>query len=453
MNELIDLLSSNEPAISAAVGIVTLLAACWGALLMLWPTRRDSPVRDSVKKQSVWSVLVNRGVNYRDELIDQIAGRTLNACLMVVMASSLTLVLLGLTGQSVGISITNLVVFVAAVIAYNLHIAGYAQASRWLLIGTGVSFWVMSMLMMGPRVGLEYCMGAVLLLPLLLFHERQWRQVVSACVLIVLSLPVALAIEPVVSQVWPFNEVEVPEGYYYVNVVVISVLVFATLFSFNVSADFSFYQLEDRQQKASELLHSLLPAYIAEKMRGDGETVARWHSEATVLFATVTGFENLYKKLSAVQLLELLRDVFEQFDALVAEHGVEKINTLGTNYVAACGIDPSMRSTPEDLARVALGMRKAIERLSADVDHNFGLRVGMSTGEVVSGVIGEDRPCFDIWGGTVELAHSIQMEESTSDIIVSDSTYWRLKKSFVFLGGGGLDGAHRLQTEIDTLSS
>jgi class 3 adenylate cyclase len=225
------------------------------------------------------------------------------------------------------------------------------------------------------------------------------------------------------------------------------VLVFLALSFYNRSADASFRQLEDQEQKSQELIHALLPAYIAEKMARRGANVADWHSEASVLFATVTGFDQLYQRVSAVQLVELLRQVFEEFDELVQEHGVEKINTLGTNYVAATGIDTSRSASSEQLARVAIGMRRVVEQLSATVDHPFGLRIGISTGDVVSGVIGEERPSFDIWGRTVELANTIRDDAANNTIVVNEAAYWRLKKAFRFQKNTKSDGSFLLLEE------
>ena len=294
---------------------------------------------------------------------------------------------------------------------------------------------------MGTRVGLEYCLGGVLLVPLLVFEKGQERQMYAAATLALASLPLTVAAESQVSEIWPFNTASPPPLYYLVNAVLLAFLVFFALYFYNRSADASFRELEDQEQKTSELIHALLPAYIAEKMAAQGSNVADWHSEGSVLFATVTGFERLYKRVSAVQLVELLRQLFEEFDELVEGQGVEKINTLGTNYVAATGIDASRSATTTNLARVALGMRSVVERLSETVDHPFGVRIGLSTGDVVSGVVGDERPCFDIWGQTVELANTMREAAANDTIVVNEAAYWRLKSAFSFEASSGAEGA------------
>lgn len=442
MNSLLQALEANEPTISAAVGLLTLAAACWGAIqLALLPmlaalSTDETPDQEAgspSKKFKLWASLVDRGVDPRADLMDQISARTLNASLLSLIATTLLLTLAALLiDEVVVMSVINLALFLTTIAAYNLQAAGLRTLARWTLIVSLTVYWTLNIVLMGPGIGLEYCLGGLLLLPLLLFEKTQNRQMWGASAMILLSLPAALAVEVRLRDTWPFNALDAPAGYYYGNAVVLAALVYLALYFFNRSADSSFKQLEDQEQKSAELLHSMLPAYIAEKVVKRGSAVADWHSEASVLFATVTGFETLYKRVSAVQLVEIVKQVFEEFDQLVDERNVEKINTLGTHYVAATGLDPTRVASCAMLAHVALGMRETIKGLSANLDHQFGVRIGISTGDVLSGVIGSAQPSLDIWGSTVELANTMRNDAITDTIVVNEAAYWRLKKAFSF---------------------
>lgn len=457
MNELLGSLEANEPTISAIVGLLTIGAALWGVVqLAIYPMLDSARARRTeagtelaaVPEFRLWTSLINRGVDPRAELIEQISRRTLNACLIAVVTVALLLLLLSLSVDNIALSIVSLFLFLTCIVAYNVHARGHPGIARWVFILAITVHWNLNILLMGTRVGLEYCLGGVLLLPLLLFEKEQARQMYAAAALIVVSLPIAIALEGQVATSWPFNSVDPPGLYYHVNSVVLAILVFLALLFYNRSADASFRELEDQEQKTAELIHALVPAYIAQKMPARGSTVADWHSEASVLFTTVIGFDPLYKRVSAVQLVELLRQVFEEFDELVEAHDVEKINTLGTNYVAATGIDPDREASTEQLARVAIAMRGVVERLSLAVDHPFSLRIGISTGDVVSGVIGDERPSFDIWGRTVELANAMRDDAANNTIVVGEATYWRLKQAFRFDKQTGHEGSFLLLDEL-----
>ena len=147
--------------------------------------------------------------------------------------------------------------------------------------------------------------------------------------------------------------------------------------------------------------------------------------------------------------MELLSQVFVEFDHLVTAHGVDKVNTLGTNYVVATGIGPDESPNHHQLAEVALGMREIVSNLSTAVNHPFRLRIGICTGDVVSGVIGESRPSFDIWGETVELANSMRDAAVDGTIVVNEAARWRLRDGFELEELSGDAPGYLLKRKVD----
>jgi class 3 adenylate cyclase len=124
--------------------------------------------------------------------------------------------------------------------------------------------------------------------------------------------------------------------------------------------------------------------------------------------------------------------VFREFDELAGELGVDKVNTLGTNYIAATGIDPARPAQHAAVARLALGMGAIVTRLSDTLQHDFSFSAGLSTGDVVSGVIGTSLPSFDIWGKTVETADALRERGAAPSIVVNEAAFWRLRGDFDF---------------------
>jgi class 3 adenylate cyclase len=439
LNSLLGFLEANEPFISAAVGLLTLAAAVFGAfklaLLPLLASLRAGTGGGAAAsgRFRLWASLVDRGLDPRADLIEQVSLRTFNGCAMLIITATLLwLVITLLTGDILILCVVNFAAFLLAITAYNLQAAGFADSARWLLIVDCAFYWASNIAVMGTMIGLEYFLGGLLILPLLLFGREKPSQLYAALVFLALTFPGALLLEGTLDYTLPPAYAGITTSYYYVNAVVLAALVVLLISSYNGSADESFRELEDQKQKSDELIHSVLPAYIAEKMAADEANVADWHSEASVLFATVHGFDSLYQRVSAVQLVEILSQLFGEFDDLVAREGVEKINTLGTNYVAATGIDPTRATDHAGLARVALGMREIVERLSRTAEHPFSLSAGLSTGDVVSGVIGASRPTFDIWGKTVELANALRDRKLSSALVVNEAAYWRLRGTFDF---------------------
>ena len=439
MPDMLAFLQNNEPTISAIVGLMTLIAAAWGfiqlALLPLVRSLRFSSgeereVADTSLRLNLFSTLLDNGLNPISELDEQIAVRTLNLCLLIVVVFALGWLVVTLSSpETVILTIVNFSVFLIAVVAYNFQTAGAHTMARWLFLIDIAFYWVTTIVVMGPMNGLEYFLAALLILPLILFRREEKRQQFTAVVLMVAALILALYLQGVLPI-----EVDTSQNFvifgYYVNAVFLGVIVCISLNFYSNSAANSFLELEDQKLKSDALVRSILPDYIAEKLANHETTVADWHKEATVLFATVYGFETLYQRVSAVQLVELLSQVFVEFDHIVTARGVDKVNTLGTNYVAATGIDASEEADHVGVAEVALEMEEVVRLLSETVDHHFSLRIGICTGPVVSGVIGEARPSFDIWGQTVELAHSMRDAAMDNTIVVNDAANWRLRSHF-----------------------
>ncbi|MEE4277594.1 MAG: adenylate/guanylate cyclase domain-containing protein, partial [Halieaceae bacterium] len=437
----LQILETNEPRISAAVGILTLMAMLWGAtqlaLMPLLAALRAAPEAADPSSRStnfrLWASLLDRGVSHEADLAQQVMVRTFNACALLIVVIALCGLVATLRSPGVlPLTVLNFTVFLLAVVAYNLQSGGLLHPARWLLVGTVCLWWGASILLMGKGVGLEYFLAGIVLMPLLLFDREEPRAHRLALLALIATLPLALLVLELLGREPGPSYAAIAPAYYYSNAAFLAGIVVMALYYYNRAADESFRLLEDQKAQADALIKRALPAYIVDKVGSDAPLVADWHSEATVLVATVHGFEGLYQRVSAVQLVEILGQIFGEFDELADHLGVEKVNTLGTNYIAATGIDPEREAQHLAIARLALGMSEIVERLSRAVEHEFSLSAGLSTGDVVSGVIGRSRPSFDIWGRTVEAASAMCERRRGSCVVVNEAAHWRLRRHFDF---------------------
>ncbi len=178
---------------------------------------------------------------------------------------------------------------------------------------------------------------------------------------------------------------------------------------------------------------------IADRLRDGEKSIAEAVGEATVLFSDLSGFTQLTKRLSPSHLVEILSDIFTALDGIADEKGVEKVKTIGDNYMVVGGVrNPSSRSA-EAVAEFAIEAMNAIDNYALEHDLPLKIRVGMATGSVVSGVIGTKVPIFDLWGETVNLASRLESHGIESAIQVSESTYWRLHRDYEFENRGEIE--------------
>ncbi|MEM7700378.1 MAG: adenylate/guanylate cyclase domain-containing protein [Pseudomonadota bacterium] len=183
--------------------------------------------------------------------------------------------------------------------------------------------------------------------------------------------------------------------------------------------------LEAERAKTEELLHNVLPKSVAARLRA-GEVIADSFGDVSVIFVDIVGFSKLARKLSPGHLVKMLNSVFSIADACAAEHGVEKVKTIGDAYLAVVG---GTSSTTHD-AHVAIAFARdlivEIQRYAKQARLDVNVRVGIHTGPVVGGVIGEQRMAYDYWGDTMNTASRIEGVALPGGIAVSESTYFEV---------------------------
>jgi class 3 adenylate cyclase len=191
-------------------------------------------------------------------------------------------------------------------------------------------------------------------------------------------------------------------------------------------------QLGAEQEKSERLLLNILPKAIAARMKKGETNIADSHADATVLLADLVGFTSLSAHIDPGQIVQLLNEVFSAFDCLVEKHGLEKIKTMGDAYMVAGGISISRSDHAEAIAELAINLREEMVRLNHQYDTSIRLRIGISTGPVIAGVIGRKKFAYDVWGETVNLACRLESTAEAGKIQISESTYERLKEIYQF---------------------
>jgi adenylate cyclase len=186
-------------------------------------------------------------------------------------------------------------------------------------------------------------------------------------------------------------------------------------------------QLQAEQAKSESLLLNILPKPVAERMKKGETNIADSHPDVTVLVADLVGFTSLSAHIEPAQVVLLLNEIFSAFDVLVGNHGLEKIKTVGDAYMVAGGISNLRADHVEACAELAIELRDELERFNRQNDMSIRLRIGMSTGPVISGVIGRQKFAYDIWGETVNLACRMESTAKVGSIHISESTSERLK--------------------------
>ncbi len=192
-----------------------------------------------------------------------------------------------------------------------------------------------------------------------------------------------------------------------------------------------FVRQRDRFQKESDdLLHNILPDEVAMRLKADEALIADDYESASVLFADMVGFTPMSAQMTPPQLIELLNDVFASFDAFVEELGLEKIRTVGDEYMVAAGVPTARPDHAQAIAELALRIRDHTAATQFD-GHDITLRIGINSGPLVAGVVGTHKFSYDLWGDVVNVASRMESEGIPGSIQVTKATYELIRDQFV----------------------
>jgi len=205
--------------------------------------------------------------------------------------------------------------------------------------------------------------------------------------------------------------------------------------------------IEAKNRENEALLLNVLPAPIANRLRGGEQGIADGFANVTVLFADLVGFTQLTSEMPPQEVVTLLNGLFTRFDTAAHELGIEKIKTVGDAYMAVCGLPHVVDDHAERMVRMAIRMVHIAREHALEHRVSMQVRVGINSGPVVAGVIGKSKYIYDLWGDTVNLASRMESTGVPGAIQVTRPVYEQLKGKFVFESRGAIEVKGKGQVE------
>jgi class 3 adenylate cyclase len=187
--------------------------------------------------------------------------------------------------------------------------------------------------------------------------------------------------------------------------------------------------LESEEEKSAALLLNVFPAPVIPRLRDGESPIADQFADVTVVFADIVEFTPLAERLGPKRTVLLLNDLFAKFDAAAMRLGIEKIETTGDGYLAVGGAPKALDDHPKAAADFALAVLDAARTTVTPDGHQVHVRVGLHTGPIFAGVIGESRFHYKIFGETVNVASRVQSQARARTALVSEATFKRIQHS------------------------
>lgn len=198
-------------------------------------------------------------------------------------------------------------------------------------------------------------------------------------------------------------------------------------------------EIELERKRTDELLLNVLPPIIAERLKAGETPIAEHFDNVSVLFADIVGFTEIASSRSATEVVDMLNTIFSAFDIFSERYKLEKIKTIGDAYMIVGGVPCPHETHAAAVADMALEMLQTLEILRYTMKVDVRVRIGMNSGSVVAGIIGQKKFSYDLWGDTVNMASRMESHGESDKIHCTEVVYHLLKDEFEFEERGEID--------------
>jgi adenylate cyclase len=189
--------------------------------------------------------------------------------------------------------------------------------------------------------------------------------------------------------------------------------------------------LRHQQKQTERLLQNISRPENSNSLQKQLESSQENLTEITVLVADIVGVTEIAAAVSAMQLVNLLNQIFSIFDRLSAQNGLEKIKTPGDAYVVVGGLHTRSSDHTQAIAQMSIDMQTAIAIFNAENHQNLHIRIGIHSGSIITGVNELKDFTSDIWDDIISVGMQIESQAAPGKIQVTEHAYKRLHKEFL----------------------
>jgi adenylate cyclase len=233
--------------------------------------------------------------------------------------------------------------------------------------------------------------------------------------------------------------------FFVINLSAVGALIFLMVYYFVGKKNFF-------QARSESLLLNILPAVIAEELKDNGRVEAKQFKEVTVMFTDFKNFTQITEKLSPAELVAELDELFKAFDHIISNHKLEKIKTIGDSYMCAGGLPVPNTTHAINMVQAALDilqyMQRDFQKKTLEGKETFEVRIGIHSGPVVAGIVGDNKFSYDIWGDTVNLASRMESSGEAGKVNISGATYMLVKDRFHCVHRGKIQAKNKGEVDM-----
>lgn len=301
-------------------------------------------------------------------------------------------------------------------------------ASAWFTTTSLIGV-IIFLYLLGYSSGVWVICFVIIITPYMTFPQKARKLAIGFSMAGVLTLIISVALQSKINA--HYNVID-PYFLQMVNISTTGLICLTIAWTLSVLLDSSEKSVKAEQKRSDDLLHNILPVNVAKDLKETGKTVPKRYKNVTILFTDFKGFTELVANIPAITLVNELNDIFGQFDEIVEKAGVEKIETIGDAYVAACGLEEEITEHAINCITAAKQMLSYLEERNKKHEIKWSMRVGIHSGPIVAGVVGKKKFSYDLFGDTINTASRMESSGEPGKINISGSTFHLVKNDIDF---------------------
>ncbi len=189
--------------------------------------------------------------------------------------------------------------------------------------------------------------------------------------------------------------------------------------------------LQREKDRVEKLLLNVMPRSVYEEMREFGTSTPQKFDSASVLMLDFVNFTEMAVSQDPSALISELNDIFSAFDRIAEMFGCERIKTIGDAYMAVSGVPEKTPDHAHNIAKLALRMRRYLEKRNAAHPEQWLCRIGINSGPLIGSIVGVQKYVYDIFGPGVNLAARMESFAEPMHITMSEDTYRLIDRDFI----------------------
>ncbi len=318
--------------------------------------------------------------------------------------------------------------------AFFLSKLGFFELARSLLILTYISYLFTAILLWKINLNIQFYFLLGMFASLYIFHQYETEQMwITLCVFcglfIYFQTEFVFAVQ---HKAWQISVINVNGLTLAMSCLLLAVWIRRQMVR-------SWQKILATERKTSKLLKKVIPEHLSDYLMSAQQqelnNCVSEHAFCSIIFIDFIQFTPFSRQTSDKNLVMFLHRIYTIFDTIAEQHNITKIKTNGDQYIAAAGLDTvqlSAYETSQQCCEFALAIRREFE-MKAGVD--IGIKIGIASGNAISGMIGQSRPAFDVWGNTMNLASRLESTAADREIQVCQYSMMYSMQHYEFCPG------------------